>query len=64
MGLVERDGDVQQIHVIHHWHYLGSAHSVEQARTMHLVAPGFDADGYKILCKPLLSGQAEILLLS
>ena len=64
VGLVERDGDVQQIHIIHHWHYLGSAHSAEQARTMHLVAPGFDADGYKILCKPLLSGRAEVLLLS
>ena len=24
-------------------------------------AAGFDADGYKILCKPLLSGNAEIV---
>ena len=64
VGLVERDGDAQQIHVIHHWHYLGSADNAEQARTMHLVAPGFDADGSKILCKPLLSGRAEVLLLS
>jgi excinuclease Cho len=27
------------------------------------VSTGFDADGYKILCKPLLSGRAEIVLL-
>jgi hypothetical protein len=25
------------------------------------VAAGFDADGYKVLCRPLLTGQAEVL---
>ncbi len=63
IGLVERDGDLQQIHVIHHWHYLGSASTLGAARVLQQVAPGFDADGYKILCKPVLSGRAEIVLL-
>lgn len=63
IGLVERDGDLQQIHVVHHWHYLGSASTLDAARALQQVAPGFDADGYKILCKPVLSGRAEIVLL-
>lgn len=63
IGLVERDGDGQQIHVIHHWHYLGSVRDADEARLLDKVAPGFDADGYKILCKPILSGRAEVILL-
>lgn len=63
VGLVERDGDWQQIHVVHNWHYLGSVATVDEARQLQAVAPAFDADGYKILCKPLLSGRAEVILL-
>ena len=63
IGLVERDGDGQQTHVIHHWHYLGSVRDADEVRLLDKVAPGFDADGYKILCKPILSGRAEIILL-
>ena len=63
VGLVEQDGDWQQIHVVHNWHYLGSVATPEQARSLQGVVPGFDADGYKILCKPLLSGRAQIMLL-
>lgn len=61
VGLVERYGQEQQIHLIHHWHYLGSVSDLSQAGTLHQVAPGFDADGYKILCRPLLSGRCEII---
>lgn len=63
IGLVEQDDTLTQIHVVHHWHYLGSVGSVEEARPLQQMAPGFDADGYKILCKPLLSGRAKIVLL-
>lgn len=63
IGLVERDPTLVQIHVIQHWHYLGSVSSAAKARTLQRMAPGFDADGYKILCKPLLSGRAEVILL-
>ena len=50
-----------QIHVVRNWCYLGSAASLEQARSLGQVAAGFDADSYKILCRPLLTGQAELL---
>lgn len=63
VGLLERFEDIQQIHVIHHWHYLGSASTQEDARGLVRSAPGFDADGYKILCKPLLSGRQQVVLL-
>ena len=70
IGLVERwpaeaaAGDAMlQIHVVRNWCYLGSAANLEQARALGQVAAGFDADGYKILCRPLLTGQAEIMAL-
>ncbi|HNQ09206.1 MAG TPA: endonuclease, partial [Giesbergeria sp.] len=52
-----------QIHVLRHWCYLGSVSKPEEASALDCVAAGFDADGYKILCKPLLSGRSEIILL-
>jgi excinuclease Cho len=26
-----------------------------------IAAPGFDSDGYKILCKPVIGGEYEII---
>jgi excinuclease Cho len=63
VGLVERFGDECQIHVVRNWCYLGSVQTVEQTATLNLQAAGFDADGYKILCKPILSGSVEVILL-
>lgn len=70
IGLVERfeEGAPEtfagvQIHVVRNWCYLGSATSPEQARTLARVAAGFDADGYKILCKPILTQQLPIIAL-
>jgi excinuclease Cho len=63
IGLVERDGNDCQIHVIRNWCYLGSVRTEADARRLTEVAAGFDADGYKILCRPLLGGRAEIVLL-
>jgi excinuclease Cho len=67
VGLVERDGEFTQIHVVQHWCYLGSAPTPEAARqlsqTAKQVAANFDADGYKILCRPVLTGSVEMLLL-
>lgn len=63
IGLVERYGDDCQIHVIRNWCYLGSVSNEADARQLDVMAAGFDADGYKILCKPLLSGRADIILL-
>lgn len=75
IGLIERFTPVRsesaqqphphdfQIHVLRHWCYLGSVTEREQASSLDCAKEGFDADGYKILCKPLLSGRAEIILL-
>ncbi|MBC7377895.1 MAG: excinuclease Cho [Burkholderiaceae bacterium] len=63
IGLVERYRDDRQIHVIRNWCYLGSVSNVAQAGALDVRAAGFDADGYKIPCQPLLSGGAEIILL-
>lgn len=67
IGFVERlDGDEPwtQIHVIRNWCYLGSVEHIEQAQMLTSVAAGFDADGYKILCKPILGQTSEILQLA
>ncbi len=65
VGLLEQDAELTQIHVVHHWCYLGSAPSVEAARQLsqqaRQIPPGFDADGYKILCRPLLTQSLPVL---
>lgn len=61
IGLIETLDDETQIHVVKKWFYLGSVATLEQARTLHLTAPGFDSDGYKILCKPIMNGSAQII---
>ena len=63
IGLQERWDDLQQIHVVHNWCYLGSADTMAQARKLAQVAAGFDVDGYKILCRPILIGQIPIVQL-
>jgi excinuclease Cho len=67
VGLVERDADFTQIHVVKHWCYLGSAPTPESARELSQsasqVAAHFDADGYKILCRPVLTQSVDIVLL-
>jgi excinuclease Cho len=61
IGLIERLDDETQIHVVKNWFYLGSVATIEEARTLHQTAPGFDSDGYKILCKPIMNGSAQIV---
>ena len=63
IALQERSDDLQQMHVIHNWCYLGSTSTLAQARKLAKVAAGFDADGYKILCRPLFTGQLPIVQL-
>ena len=61
IGLQETCDDMQQIHIVRNWCYLGSADTHQQARKLAKVAAGFDADGYKILCRPILTGTARIV---
>lgn len=55
------DAAFVQYHVVRNWCYLGSAPDLAQARQLDTVAAGFDADGYKILCKPIFQQEATVL---
>lgn len=63
IGLVERDGERCQIHVVRNWCYLGSADDLAGARRLDTLAEGFDADGYRILLEPVMRGTVEIVAL-
>lgn len=63
VGLVERHSETTQVHVVRNWTYLGSVSELAQAQVLDSMAAGFDADGYKILCKPILTNAVEIVLL-
>lgn len=63
IGLVERDSEITQIHVVRNWCYLGSATTEAEARMLSTVATGFDADGYKILVRPILTQSVDIVSL-
>lgn len=64
VGLVEQGSTQTQIHVIDHWFYLGSVSDIADAATLSRAPEGFDSDGYKILCRPLLSGDYPLIPLS
>ncbi|ADU68943.1 excinuclease Cho [Pantoea sp. At-9b] len=63
VGMVERGATMTQIHVIDHWFWLGSVSSEAEARQLRRNPHGFDHDGYKILCRPLLSGEFPLIAL-
>lgn len=61
IALKEQANDMTEYHIIHNWLWLGSVTSLCAAEELRRLPAGFDHDGYKILCKPLLTGQAEII---
>ena len=61
VAIVEQGHGLCEYLVVRNWCYLGKAESLEAARELDQVAAGFDADGYKILCGPMLSGKATVL---
>lgn len=63
VALEERGPDMVQYHIIHNWLWLGAVDSLAQAAKLTTLPAGFDHDGYKILCKPLLSGEYPLHLL-
>jgi len=63
VALIERHESLVQWHVVRNWCYLGSVGDITAARALDRVAVAFDADGYKILCKPLLGNEVERVLL-
>ena len=63
VALIERHGGLEDIHVVQNWCYLGTAKTVDAAKTLGAVHASFDADSYKMLCKPILQGSLEIVAL-
>ena len=66
LGLVERwpgPDPIEHIHVVRNWCYLGSVQHPGEAHTLARTATAFDADGYKILCRPFLEGRVEVMAL-
>ena len=57
VALKEQHPEMTQYHIIHNWLWLGAVESLDQAAELTRLPAGFDQDGYKILCKPLLSGD-------
>ncbi|MNG41732.1 Excinuclease cho [compost metagenome] len=51
-------------HIIHNWLWLGAVNTLKEATALLKTPAGFDHDGYKILCKPLLCGEYEIIELN
>jgi len=64
VALRETDAEgYTRVHVVRHWCYLGSVDSVAEAARLDQPAAGFDADGYRVLCRPLLTGRADLIAL-
>jgi excinuclease Cho len=53
-----------QYHIVHNWLWLGAVDTLQDAATLLRTPAGFDHDGYKILCKPVLTGKYEIISLN
>lgn len=61
IGLIEELDEMQDIHVVRNWCYLGTAKSMDAAKVLDTVSACFDADSYKILCRPIVHGTVKIL---
>lgn len=61
VAVIEEGVMQTQIHVINHWLYLGTVNTLGEAAALCSTPPGFDSDGYRILCKPLLSGKLPVI---
>ncbi len=61
VAIMESSGEMTQYHIIHNWLWLGSVDSLDEAANLPHPQASFDQDGYKILCKPLITGQHDII---
>ncbi|MFW0765834.1 excinuclease Cho [Trabulsiella odontotermitis] len=57
VALEEKGETMTQFHIVNNWLWLGAVDSLAQAGTLTQLPAGFDQDGYKILCRPMLSGK-------
>lgn len=61
VAVVEEGLLQKQIHIINNWFYLGSVDDISEAGKLTSTPQGFDSDGYKILCRPILSGKFPVI---
>lgn len=64
VALKESSGEMTQYHIIDNWFWLGSVEKLQDGRQFSRPPRGFDNDGYKILCKPMIRGDYEIIELA
>ncbi|MDT8703145.1 excinuclease Cho [Kluyvera ascorbata] len=64
IAMKEESADLTQYHIIRNWMWLGSVSSLDEAKMLSRQEAGFDQDGYKILCKPLLTSNENIIILN
>jgi excinuclease Cho len=64
VALKETSTELTHYHIINNWLWLGAVESLTDAAALLRTPAGFDQDGYKILCKLLLSGDYEIIALN
>lgn len=60
VALEEKSDTLTHYHIIQNWLWLGAVESLTEADNLTCIATGFDQDGYKILCRPMLSGEYVI----
>ncbi|QMR43347.1 excinuclease Cho [Citrobacter freundii] len=61
IALKESRAEMTQYHIINNWLWLGAVSSLDEAATLARMPAGFDHDGYKILCRPVMSGHYDII---
>ncbi len=64
VALRETGGELTQYHIVHNWLWLGAVNTLAEATELLRTPAGFDHDGYKILCKPMMSGLYDIIELN
>lgn len=64
VALKETREGMTHYHIIHNWFWLGAVETLHEAAALMRSPAGFDHDGYKILCKPLLGGAYDIIELN
>lgn len=52
---------LEDFHVVRNWCYLGTVHSLDEAKALNQVEASFDADSYKILCRPLMTQAVQVV---
>lgn len=64
VALKETREGMTHYHIIHNWFWLGAVETLHEAAELMHSPAGFDHDGYKILCKPLLGGTYDVIELN